>query len=47
MPMNSDRLIIGYRNINNAFCGDCKKMLSFFFFFLAFNLYQCFLVCWF
>ena len=31
MPMNSDRLIIGYCNINNALAGDCRKMWSFFF----------------
>ena len=32
MPMNSDRLIIGPCNINNALAGDCRKMWSFFFF---------------
>ena len=32
MTMNSDRLIIGYCNINNALAGDCRKMWSFFFF---------------
>ena len=33
MPMNSDMLIIGYYNINNALAGDCRKMRCFFFFF--------------
>ena len=33
MPMNSNRLIVGYCNINNALDGDSRKMWSFFFFF--------------
>ena len=31
MPMNSDRFIISYCNINNALVGDCRKMWFFFF----------------
>ena len=39
MPMNSDRLIIGYCNINNALASENRKMWSFFF--LVFNRDKC------
>ena len=41
MSLNSNWLIIGYCNINNALVGDCREMCIFFFFLIENNVSPC------